>query len=100
MCKSLLKSHPEVCLRSPPPVPVYVTVSKSMGRIVTDNGLPLVTYQHLKLNRKPGNFSSVDPVLRAYPGIEIQLAFILYVSQCWRFFWPSGWATVVSFRPP
>jgi len=56
-----------------------------MGRIVTDNRLPLALYQDLKLNRKPGNPSSVDPVLRAYPGIEIQLAFIRYISQGWRF---------------
>jgi len=85
MCESLFKSHPEVCLRNPPAVPVCVTVSESMGRIVTDNRLPLALYQNLKLNRKPGNPSSVDPVLRAYPGIEIQLAFIRYISQCWRF---------------
>ena len=84
MRQGLLKGHLEFCFCKLSIWSVHVTRGKSVGAIVAEHRLPFASCQDLKLNRKPGNPSSVDPVLRAYPGIEIQLAFIRYISQCWR----------------
>lgn len=82
MGKSFFKAKLEICLYDVAANLVNITVGKTVGGIIADHRLPLSLCQDLKLHCEPRDPSSSYPIMGAHSRVDIQLAFILDVSQC------------------